>query len=178
MENCDKKWFVLRDLKRANSSTPAYKELKDMKFEVFTPMRWRISSRGGRKVRELVPFIQDLVFVHDTFEKVDEAVGKIPTLQFRFGRGLGYRVPMTVRTEDMDYFMSAVAHTEDPVYYAPGEITPDMYGRTVRIIGGFLDGFEGKLLKSRGTRTKTLLVEIPGHITMAVKVNADYVEVV
>ncbi len=178
MENDDKKWFVLRDLKRANSNSPAYKELKEMKFEVFTPMRWRITGHGGKKVRELVPFIQDLVFVHDTYERVDDVVNRIPTLQFRFGRGMGYREPMTVRTEDMDRFMTAVAHTEDPVYFAPGEITPDMYGRTVRIIGGFLDGFEGKLLKSRGSRMRTLLVEIPGHITMAVKIHADYVEIV
>ena len=59
-------WFVMRDLKRTNAKLPAYKLLEDEHFEVFTPMKERLSIRGGKRVREKVPFIQDLFFVHDS----------------------------------------------------------------------------------------------------------------
>ena len=58
---------------------------------------------------------------------------------------------MTVRRVDMQRFILAVRATEEPRYYSPEEITPDMYGRRVLIVGGPLDGLEGRLLKARGT---------------------------
>lgn len=57
------KWYVLRDLRRRNSNTPGYAELAARGFEVFTPLRWEIAVRGGRRVRRQVPVIADLLFV-------------------------------------------------------------------------------------------------------------------
>lgn len=51
------KWYVLRDLRRRNSNTPGYAELAARGFEVFTPLRWEIAVRGGRRVRRQVPVI-------------------------------------------------------------------------------------------------------------------------
>ena len=42
-------WFVMRDLKRPNAKLPAYKRLAEIGFEVFTPMRWHIATRGGKR---------------------------------------------------------------------------------------------------------------------------------
>ena len=50
-----------------------------------------------------------------------------------------------------------------------------MYGRTVRIIGGTLDGYEGKLLTVRGSKIKRLLVELPGFFSVGVKVEPEYI---
>lgn len=38
-------WFVMRDLKRPNALSPAWKTLPGMGFEVFTPLRTRIVMR-------------------------------------------------------------------------------------------------------------------------------------
>ena len=46
-------------------------------------------------------------------------------------------------------------------YYLPEEITPEMHNRPIRIVGGPLDGYEGTLLTTRGSKVKRLLVEIP-----------------
>lgn len=35
-------WFILRDLKRPNSKSPAYKQLVDEQYKVFTPLKWRL----------------------------------------------------------------------------------------------------------------------------------------
>ncbi len=172
----DKKWFVMRDLKRPNANLPAYKELSQKNFQVFTPMKWHLKSVHGRRVREEVPFVQDLLFVFDTKERIEKEVDMIPTLQFRFGRGLGYRQPMTVRNEDMDRFINAVRSNDEPLYFLPSELTPDMCGRTVRIVGGVLDGFTGKLLKIKGARQKRILVELPGQLTVACKVDTEYIQ--
>ena len=61
---------------------------------------------------------------------------------------------MTVGEAEMDRFMRAVRSTDSPRYYQPGELTPAQYGRMVRIVGGPLDGYEGRLLSVRGSRVK------------------------
>ena len=75
-------WYVMRDLKRANASLPAYKLLEKEKIEVFTPMKTILIVKQGRRVRKKIPFIQDLLFVHDKRSRLDSIVGKTPTLQY------------------------------------------------------------------------------------------------
>ena len=58
-------WFVMRDLKRRNAKLPAYKLLEGLGIKVFTPMVWKLVVRHGKRCREEVPFMQDLLFVHD-----------------------------------------------------------------------------------------------------------------
>ncbi len=170
-------WFVMRDLKRSNAKFPAYKLLEDLKIEYFTPMVWKLVVRNGKRMPVEVPFMQDLLFVHDSRKVLDPIVERTNTLQYRFLKD-GYRTPMTVRDADMERFIKAVEATNNPCFYSPKEITPDMLGRLVRIIGGPLDGYIGRLLKVRGARIKRLLVELPSLITVAVEVMPDYVEFV
>jgi len=171
-----KHWFVMRDLKRPNAKQPAYKQLADCGIEVFTPMKSCIKTKDGRRVREKVPFIQDLLFVHDFRYTIDPIVDKIPTLQYRYRKGYGYCNPMTVPDADMERFIHAASGSDNLEYYLPGELTSAMYGRTVRIIGGTLNGYEGKLLTMRGTKVKRLLVELPGFFSVGVKVEPEYIQ--
>lgn len=126
------RWYVMRDLKRTNAKVPAYKLLKGMKMEVFVPMKWHLVTRKGIRIREEVPFIQDLLFVHETQNNLDAVVEKTPTLQYRWLRGT-WREPMTVADRDMERFIRAVDATESPRYYLPEEITPTMYGRKIAL---------------------------------------------
>ena len=168
-------WYVMRDLKRANAKLPAYKQLLNEHFEVFTRMKEQLSVHGGKRTREEVPFIQDLLFVHDTQEAIDPFVEKYPTIQYRFQKGGGYKNPMTVADADMERFIHAVSVSKNPKYYLPGELTPSMCGRHIRIVGGPLDGYEGKLLTVRGSKTKRLLVELPEFFSVGVEVNPEYI---
>ena len=85
---------------------------------------------------------------------------------------------MTVRSQDMKKFLLAVSQTESTIYYMPGELTKAMYGKKVRIIGGLLDAFEGRLLSVRGMRKRRLLVELPSLITAAVEVEPEFIQLV
>ena len=82
---------------------------------------------------------------------------------------------MTVADADMERFIHAVSVSKNPKYYLPGELTPSMCGRHIRIVGGPLDGYEGKLLTVRGLKTKRLLVELPEFFSVGVEVNPEYI---
>ena len=170
-------WFVMRDLKRVNAKLPAYQMLGDMGIEVFTPMVWKLVMKHGKRIPQKVPFMQDLLFVHGSHEVLDLIVEKVSTLQYRFLRD-GKRTPMTVGDADMDRFIKAVEATENPCYYAPNDIKPDMVGKYVRVIGGLLDGYEGRLQKLQGSRVKRLFVELSNLLTVAVEVQPEFIQIV
>lgn len=175
MENEEKaRWWVMRDLKRSNARKPAYKLLEEKKVEFFVPMRWQLVTRRGKRVREQVPFMQDLLFVHETRFNLDPLVEKTPTLQYRWLHDT-YREPMTVPDTDMERFMLAVNASDSPKYYLPEEITPAMCGRRIRIVGGTLDGYEGRLLTIRGSKVRRLLVELPGFLSVGVEISPEYI---
>ncbi len=175
-ENEEMHWWVLRDLKRPNAKEPAYKQLEAVCFEVFVPMKEVLVLRQGRHFRKRVPVIRDLLFVHSTREQLDPEVEKTPTLQYRYAHGAAYRMPMTVRTAEMQRFIHAVNAADEPVYFLPGEVTPDMLGREIRLVGGPLNGYEGKLLTVQGSKNRRLLVELPGFFSAGIKVNPEYIQ--
>lgn len=168
-------WFVMRDLKRANAKMHAYELFQEKNMEVFTPMKWRLSEVKGKKVRKEIPCIPDLLFVHDTREQLDPIVDLVPTLQYRWLRN-AYREPMTVSDVEMERFIRAVRASASPKYFLPEEITPEMHHRKIRIVGGPLDGYEGTLLTTRGSKVKRLLVELPNLLSVGVEVNPDFIQ--
>ena len=132
----------MRDLKRRNSNVLSIHDLTEAGLEVFTPMTQMVMTIGGRRQRREVPVIQDLLFVHESKSVLDPYVDKYPRLQYRFVLGKSQNEPMTVREEDMKRFIHAVSNTDAPIYYKPGELTPAMYGKKVRIVGGILNNYD------------------------------------
>lgn len=168
-------WFVMRDLTRPNAKLPAYRLLAKSGIECFTPMVPKLFVRHGRQEQEEVPFIHDLLFVHAVREVLDPMVAKVATLQYRYLRK-PWREPMTVREGEMNRFIQAVRSVETPRYYRPDEITPEMYRRKIRILGGELEGYEGYLLSVRGSKVRRLLVELPGLLAASVEVRPEYIQ--
>lgn len=170
-------WYVMRDLKRPNALRPAWVELRDLGLRIFTPMTTKVVRHRGKTERAERPYLPDLLFVESDRATLDPIVATIPTLQYRYIRGAGQASPMTVRDADMQRFIAAIESSEGDVrYYSPGEITPSMYGRDVRIHGGPLDGLTARLLSLRGLRKKRLIVDLPGILTATVEVNPDLIE--
>ena len=171
----DRQWFVMRDLTRSNARHPAYLMLKELKLRYFTPMVTKLMVRNGRREAVEVPFMQDLIFVYDTREIIDPIVERVNTFQYRYLRNTN-REPMTVRKEEMERFIRVVELSKFPRYYRPDEITPEMYNRRIRIVGGQLNGYEGNLVTTRGSKTKRLLVELPLLLAAAVEVEPEYIQ--
>lgn len=163
-----KEWYVLRDLKRANSKTPAYKVLAKEGYEVFTPMETK--KINGKPI--LRPILSDLLFVHSDKASLDIVVNSTPTLQYRYIRG-GYRVPMTVPDNQMNDFIK-VASTETAQYHI--DILPSMIGCPIHIVSGPLAGITGSLASIRGKRHKRLLVQIEGLLAASVEVTPEIIK--
>ena len=170
-------WYVMRDLKRPNARKRAYQLLGEQGFTVFTPKIWQITIRSGKRVRVEIPYIPSLLFVRDSRKHLDPIVGQTPLLQYHWHRHK-WRVPMIVSDADMNRFIQAVAATPSPQYLLPSEITPQMYNRRIRIVGGPLDGQEGTLVTTRGSKVKRLLVELRGLLAVSVEVNPEYIRLV
>lgn len=178
METSEKQWFVMRDLRRRNCNTLTIHELAKAGVEVFTPMTQMVMTIGGRRQRREVPVIQDLLFVHESKDALDPLVEVCPSLQYRYMLGKTKSEPMTVRESDMERFIFAVSNTETPIFYKPGELTNAMYGKSVRIVGGLLNDYSGRLLSVKGMRKRRLIVELPGFISAAVEVQPEFIQIV
>lgn len=171
------RWFVLRDLKRPNAKLPAYKFLREERFEVFVPMKSRLVIRHGKKEVEEIPVIQDLLFVHTDKDRLDPIIAKIETLQYRFMRNCG-RAPMTVSDDEMERFIFAVTSSSNTKYYLPEEITMEMWGRKIRIVGGPLDGYEGSLITTRGSKVKRLMIKLQSFFAAGVEIKPEYIQLI
>ena len=178
MNTSEKQWFVMRDLKRRNANNLAIHDLAKAGMEVFTPMTQTIMKIGGRMQRRNVPVIQDLLFVHETKNNLDAFVTKYPTLQYRYQLGKTINDPMTVPSLEMEQFILAVNNAGTPIFYRPGELTQSMYGKAVRIVGGTLNNFQGRLLSIKGKRKKHLIIELQNLIAAAVEVNPDFIQLI
>lgn len=177
IENTEKHWFIMRDFKKFNAKTPAYKELPRLGVRCFTPMRQVvIVDRNGKRQRICRPVIQNLLFVYECREILDPIVAKTDKLQYQFKRGAGQHALMTVPDGEMDRFIKAVESDSSPIYYKPEELTPDMIGKSIVIDGGPLDGYEGELLKMRGSKKRRLIVRIEGLLVAGVEVRPEYIK--
>ena len=65
-----------------------------------------------------------------------------------------------------------------PQYYLPEEITPQMFGHKIRIVGGPLDGYEGYLQTVRGSKVKRLLVELDNYLAVSVEVLPEFIQLI
>ena len=175
-----KHWYVLRDLRRQNTKERAYQVLQDPQYDierVFTPTVQKIVMNHGRKEVRTVPFVSDLLFAYDSREHLDAVVESIPMLIYYFARGGGYNNPVFVPDDQMADFLHAVGQQPDRVqYFTPEQVSPTIYGRSIRIIGGALDGYEGRLMSRRGSRKKQLIIELEGLLSAAIEVEPDYIQ--
>ena len=174
------RWYVLRDLARPNAKNPAYKRLQampEMKDCVFIPMKQRIFREFGKRVVRFIPFMPDLVFVHKSKEELDPIVRNMELLQYRYVRGGKQFEAMSVRAEDFEKFRGAVEQTDNVEYYSYEEVSPQLYGKQIRIIGGRLNGFEGRLMSKRGSKFKRLLVDLREcNLSAAIQVESDFIQ--
>ena len=174
------RWYVLRDLARPNAKNPAYKELQtmpEMEDCVFIPMKQRVFIESGKRVARSVPYMSDLIFVHKTKETLDPIVRRMPLLQFRYVRGGKQYEVMSVSHIEFERFRHAVMQTENVEYFSYEEVSPQLYGRHIRIIGGQLDGFEGRLMSKRGSKHKRLLIDLQEcNLSAAIQVETEYIQ--
>ena len=137
----------------------------------------RIFTESGKHVVRFVPYMPDLVFVHKSKEELDPIVRKIALLQYRYVRGGRQFEAMSVRAQDFEKFRNAVEQTDNVEYYSYEEVSPQLYGKQIRIIGGRLNGFEGRLMSKKGSKSKRLLIDLQQcNLSAAIQVESEFIQ--
>ena len=167
-----KTWFPMRVTYQREMKVKA--ELDRLGIENFVPMRYRIaeSLNDGKTElrRELVPAINNLIFVRSTQELVSELKQKNEVLE-----PLRYLMDhtaerehaiMTVADRDMENFMRVASVTDDSVMFLDEETVVGKEGKRVEIMGGPFVGVAGVIRRVK--RCKRVVVEIEGVASVAI----------
>lgn len=158
-------------------SLQAKQRLEESGLEAFVPMRYVLRTAGGRKVRELLPAVNNLLFVRATADAVRAAKASMPWLHYLVRREAGRGVPIIVPDRQMRDFITVASHTEERLdYFAPDELHLEA-GARVRVHGGPFDGVEGIFVRVQGARSRRVVVCLDGVMGIAAAVHPDYIEV-
>ena len=149
-------------------------ELDRLGIENFVPMTYKmVESRtdGATELRrELVPAINNLIFVRSTQERISglkrENEGLEP-LRYMMDHTAGEEhVVMTVSDRAMENFMRVATMTDDSVMFLDEKSIVGKEGKRVKIIGGVFEGVEGVIRRVK--RCKRVVVELEGIASVAI----------
>ena len=143
----------------------------------FIPMRYEIREKNGRKKRELVPVIRDLIFVRAVQSELQRVKDRNPYLQYMIDIRNGQKI--IVPDEQMRQFIAVVGtYDEHLIFFNPDEVNLRK-GTKVRIIGGDFEGYEGVFIKVKGARDRRVVISLQGIIAMAMAtISPDLIEVI
>ena len=112
-------WFAMRATYRRGMQIKALLDKEGINN--FIPMRYEVRIRNGRKRRELVPVISDLIFVHAVQSELQKVKFKLPYFQYMIDIRNGQKI--IVPDDQMRQFI-AVAGTYDEhlIFFSPDEV--------------------------------------------------------
>ena len=162
-------WFPMRVTYSRELKIKA--ELDRLKIESFIPMTYKLMDADtDHSHRELVPAINNLIFIHSTQERISYLKHKNEVLE-----PLRYMVDqtaqkahtiMTVRDREMENFMRVASMTDNSVMFLNDESVIGKEGKHVQIIGGVFEGVKGVIRRVK--RCKRVVVELKGIAGVAI----------
>ena len=164
-----KAWFPMRVTYQREMKVKA--ELDRLGIENFVPMRYKVvDGDTDNPHRELVPAINNLIFVRSTQELVSELKQKnevLEPLRYLMDRTASREhAIMTVADRDMANFMRVASVTDDSVMFLDEETVVGKEGKRVEIMGGPFEGVTGVIRRVK--RCKRVVVEIEGVASVAI----------
>ena len=162
-------WFPMRVTYQQEMKVKA--ELDRLGIECFVPMRYKlIDGDMDNPHRELVPAINNLIFVHSTQERISYLKLSNETLEpLRYMIDQTAQQPhtiMTVADRQMDNFMREASRTDDSVLFLDEETVVGKEGKRVEIMGGAFEGVTGVVRRVK--RCKRVVVELEGIASVAI----------
>ena len=172
-------WFPMRVTYQREMKVKA--ELDRLGIECFVPMRYkvvelpfeklRIRNGGDTELRrELVPAINNLIFVRSTQERISGLKASnevLEPLRYMMDRTASREhAIMTVRDREMENFMRVASRTDDSVMFLNEESVVGKEGKRVMITGGTFEGVTGVVRRVK--RCKRVVVELEGIASVAI----------
>jgi len=179
-------WFPMRVTYQREMKVKA--ELDRLGIENFVPMKYRIvesRNQGTTELqrgtntnltndtnirRELVPAINNLIFVRLTQERISELKMSnevLEPLRYMMDRTASQEhAIMTVGDREMENFMRVASRTDDSVMFLDEETVVGKEGKRVEIMGGAFEGVTGVIRRIK--RCKRVVVELEGIASVAI----------
>ena len=164
-----KSWFPMRVTYSREIKVKA--ELDRLEIENFVPMTYKlVCADNGNPHRELVPAINNLIFVRSTQGRISELKTSNKVLE-----PLRYMMDhtaekaheiMTVPDRQMENFMRVASRTDDSVLFLDENTIVGKEGKRVRIMGGMFEGVEGVIRRVK--RCKRVVVALDGIASVAI----------
>lgn len=166
-------WYAMRATYRRELE--AMERLKSASLGCFIPMQYHVRVRRGRRVRELVPVVRNLLFVHARSSELRAVKSELPYLQYITDTRSHEKI--VVPDAQMRHFIAvAGTYNDQLLYFRPEEVNLSK-GTRVRITGGDFAGREGVFVKVKGARDRRVVISIEGVIAVALAtVHPDLIE--
>ena len=164
-----KSWYPMRVTYSREIKVKA--ELDRLEIENFVPMTYKlVCADNGNPHRELVPAINNLIFVRSTQGRISELKTSNKVLE-----PLRYMMDhtaekaheiMTVPDRQMENFMCVASMTDDSVMFLDENTIVGKEGKRVKIMGGMFEGVEGVIRRVK--RCKRVVVALDGIASVAI----------
>lgn len=166
-------WYAMRAVYR--HELEAVRLFEQVGFGTFLPMTRVIRLKRGKRVKELVPVVRNLVFVYASSKELHAVKQRVNYLQYITDRRSGQKI--IVPEDQMRRFIAVSGTYNDHLlYFNPEEVNLSR-GTRVRITGGEFEGHEGVFMKVRGARDRRVVIAIQGVIAVALAtIHPDLIE--
>ena len=166
-------WYAMRATYRRELD--AMSRLKSASLGCFIPMQYHFRLRHGRRVKELVPVVRNLLFVHARPAELRRVKEEIPYLQYITDTRSHEKI--IVPDAQMRHFIAvAGTYSDQLLYFRPEEVNLAK-GTRVRVTGGDFAGREGVFVKVKGARDRRVVIAIEGVIAVALAtIHPDLIE--
>jgi transcription antitermination factor NusG len=170
-------WYAMRVPYR--NELKVQSKLQDKGIESFVPKRKKLVKRRGKTYYELLPAVNNLIFVHTSLSIIKEVKKEIENLQYIVNKCLGGNDYAIVRDEEMQQFIKVVESFDDEIaYLSPDEVNIEK-GTRIRVIGGKFNGVEGIFVKVKGKRSKRVVIMLEGFLAVVMaEVDTELIEVI
>ena len=166
-------WYAMRATYRRELE--AMDRLKSASLGCFVPMQYHFRLRHGRRVKELVPVVRNLLFVYARPSDLRRVKAELPFLQYITDTRSHEKI--IVPDAQMRHFIAATGtYSDQLLYFRPEEVNLAK-GTRVRVTGGDFAGREGVFVKVKGARDRRVVIAIEGVIAVALAtIHPDLIE--
>lgn len=166
-----KQWFPMRVTYSRELRVKAFLDAQGI--ETFVPMQYQWVERDGRRYRQLLPAIHNLIFVRST----QQHITRLKMYQ-KEAEPLRYIMEphptrpdethiLTIPDRQMDNFLRVARHTDDSVIFLGYKEAYEWKGREVLIADGPFAGVTGRILRVQDN--KRVVVALSGIAAVAIE---------
>ena len=162
-------WFPMRSTYGREQIVK--KQLDQLGIDNYVPMTSKIVEIKGKRHRQVVPAVRNLIFVHSSMRTISNLKRdnmKLSSLRFMKRKSI-YELDIlslivTVPINQMNNFIKATKDHEDAITYLCNEQGSCAVGQKIRITSGTFCGVEGQIRRIQ--KNKRVLVTLDGISTV------------